>query len=213
MNNPFFQLVLHNISAHNTVEKRENALKRDLRFLKFDHDRLLLKREFLINEEKLQREKNSKMSVLNFDTLKKIGTINLTDHSCFGTVKLVKDKSTGEVFIMKECAKNTVFNTEGLSIKQNSFPIATEFSDWLVRLFYTFQGETQIYYVMEYLSNCTLDSVLTEIKMPGYILERKMLGNEDAKFYFAEIVLAIEEVHKLGIIHADIRVLIFNIAL
>ena len=67
---------------------------------------------------------------------------------------------------------------------------------FLVQLFTYFQTEDSFCYVMEYLEGGTLQSLLSRLK--GF--------NEDlARFYVAEIVLAVNFLHKCSIVHRDIK--------
>ena len=67
---------------------------------------------------------------------------------------------------------------------------------WIVDLIYSFQDETYLYLVMEYLPGGDLMSLL---------MKRDILNEDEARFYAAELVLAIESVHKLNCIHRDIK--------
>ena len=67
---------------------------------------------------------------------------------------------------------------------------------WVVNLKYSFQDETFLYLVMDYLPGGDLMSLL---------IKKDILKEEEARFYIAEIVLAIEALHKMGCIHRDIK--------
>jgi serine/threonine protein kinase len=67
---------------------------------------------------------------------------------------------------------------------------------FLVQLFTYFQTEDSLCFVMEYLEGGTLQSLLSRLK--GF--------NEDlARFYVADIVLAVNFMHKCSIVHRDIK--------
>jgi serine/threonine protein kinase len=67
---------------------------------------------------------------------------------------------------------------------------------WIVDLIYSFQDETYLYLVMEYLPGGDLMSLL---------MKKDILSENEARFYAAEMILAIESVHKLSCIHRDIK--------
>ena len=69
-------------------------------------------------------------------------------------------------------------------------------SPWVVELKCSFQDEKYLYLVMEYLPGGDLMSLL---------MKRDTLLEDEAKFYIAEMVLAIESVHKLNFIHRDLK--------
>merc|ERR1719361_271863 len=69
-------------------------------------------------------------------------------------------------------------------------------NEWVVKLYYSFQDRDNLYFVMEYVPGGDLMSKLI----------RDQLFDEDlARFYIAELTCAVEEVHKLGFIHRDIK--------
>ena len=75
--------------------------------------------------------------------------------------------------------------------------LASELGDWIVRLHYSFQDRDFLYFVLDYMPGGDL---------LGLLIKKDIFPDAFAKFYFAEIVLAIEEIHKLGMIHRDIKV-------
>jgi serine/threonine-protein kinase greatwall len=70
--------------------------------------------------------------------------------------------------------------------------LATMHSQFVVRLFYSLQTKDEIYLVMEYMIGGDLMSLLC-IKL---VLER-----HEAQFYVAEIALALDYLHRKGVIH------------
>ncbi|KAF1744720.1 hypothetical protein MXB_3601 [Myxobolus squamalis] len=68
--------------------------------------------------------------------------------------------------------------------------------DFIVPLYYSFESENDVYLVMEYMSGEDFGKLLQEF---GYFSE------ENAKFYISEACLAIDYLHKSGIIHRDIK--------
>ena len=67
---------------------------------------------------------------------------------------------------------------------------------WIVDLKFSFQDNKYLYLGMEFLPGGDLMSLL---------MVRDILPELDAKFYAAELVLAIESVHKLNCIHRDLK--------
>ena len=66
----------------------------------------------------------------------------------------------------------------------------------MVKLLYSFQDQTYLYLVMEYLAGGDLMNLL---------IARNVLPEAHAKFYAAEIVLSIETIHKKNYIHRDLK--------
>lgn len=67
---------------------------------------------------------------------------------------------------------------------------------WVVELKYSFQDEKHLYLVMEFLSGGDFMTLL---------IKKDIIPERDAKFYLAEIVLAIESLHKMNYIHRDLK--------
>lgn len=67
---------------------------------------------------------------------------------------------------------------------------------WVVELKCSFQDEKYLYLVMEYLPGGDL---------MGLLIKKDILSEADAKFYMAEMILAVESVHKLNYIHRDLK--------
>ena len=66
---------------------------------------------------------------------------------------------------------------------------------FIVKLFYTFQSQVSLYFVLEYVSEGDLLGML----------RRRTFDLEASRFYTAEIVLGVEYLHKNGIIHRDLK--------
>jgi len=69
-------------------------------------------------------------------------------------------------------------------------------SPWIVNLKYSFQDEQNLYLVMDYLPGGDFMSLL---------MKKDILTEEESKFYIAEIILAVEAVHKMNCIHRDLK--------
>lgn len=60
----------------------------------------------------------------------------------------------------------------------------------------SFQDHTNLYLVMEYMAGGDF---------LNFLLRRNVLEEHEAKFYIAEMILAVEETHRLRYIHRDIK--------
>lgn len=74
--------------------------------------------------------------------------------------------------------------------------LTTAKNPWIVNLRYSFQDETFLYLVMDYLPGGDLMSLL---------MQRNILSENETKFYIAELILAVESVHNLNCIHRDLK--------
>lgn len=69
-------------------------------------------------------------------------------------------------------------------------------SVWVPDLYLAFQDANYLYLVMEYMPGGDLMSLF---------IKKDILLEQEARFYIAELVLAIEEIHSLGYIHRDLK--------
>lgn len=182
-----------------TKTARQKALRGELSRLS-SNEQKKMKEEYLLHESRLVAKR---MSVNDFEIIKIIGTLRLTlGHGGFGIVRLVREKTTGEVLAMKSLTKTVTMERgqeEHVKAERSLLSLASEMGDWIVRLFYSFQDKENLYFVLEYMPGGDL---------LGLLIRKDTFSEEFARFYFAEIVLSIEEVHKLGMIHRDIKVVI-----
>lgn len=69
-------------------------------------------------------------------------------------------------------------------------------SPFIVKLHYAFQTPDKLYFVVDFLNGGEL----------YYHLRKKVKFNEKmARFYIAEILLALEDLHTVGIIYRDLK--------
>ncbi|KAI7945035.1 hypothetical protein MJO28_010730 [Puccinia striiformis f. sp. tritici] len=139
------------------------------------------------------REIRSRVGIENFNKLKTIG------HGAFGVVSLVREEVTGELLAMKQMRKSDMLRRgqEGhIRAERDLMTAASSTCRWIVRLVYSFQDVDHLYLVMEYMGGGDMLNLL---------IQRDTFPESMAKFYVAEMILAIEEAHKLGYIHRDIK--------
>lgn len=67
---------------------------------------------------------------------------------------------------------------------------------WLVRLLYAFQDREHVYLAMEYVPGGDFRTLLNN---------SGVLKEEHARFYIGEMFAAVNELHKLGYIHRDLK--------
>ncbi|CAM1507162.1 Fc.00g068030.m01.CDS01 [Cosmosporella sp. VM-42] len=127
----------------------------------------------------------------NYSTVKIIGK------GAFGEVKLVQKKGDGKVYAMKSLIKTEMFKKDQLAhVRSERDILAESDSPWVVKLYTTFQDSYFLYMLMEFLPGGDLMTML---------IKYEIFSEDITRFYIAEIVLAIEAVHKLGFIHRDIK--------
>eukprot|EP01147_Barroeca_monosierra_P003905 gene3905-6385_t len=126
----------------------------------------------------------------DFEVLKVIG------RGAYGEVHLVRHKESHELFALKTLSKcemlkkaDTAFYWEERDIMSHSN------SPWIVRLHFAFQDEQYLYMAMEYLAGGDLINLQDKVDFP----------EEWARFYTAELILALEDLHSMGYVHRDIK--------
>ncbi|XP_065295894.1 serine/threonine-protein kinase Warts isoform X1 [Dermacentor albipictus] len=137
------------------------------------------------------RRSRAKMDKSMFNHIKRIGV------GAFGEVALVRKHDTNQLYAMKTLSKEDVLKRNQVAhVKAERDILAEADNEWVVKLYYSFQDERNLYFVMDYIPGGDLMSLLIRLG----VFEEHL-----ARFYIAELVLALESVHKLGFIHRDIK--------
>ncbi|KAM5442098.1 Serine/threonine-protein kinase [Microsporum ferrugineum] len=128
----------------------------------------------------------------NFQTIKIIGK------GAFGEVKLVQRKTDGKIYALKSLIKTEMFKKDQLAHVRAERDILADSKDnpWLVKLHASFQDKAYLYLLMEFLPGGDLMTML---------IKYEIFSEDITRFYMAELVMAIEAVHKLGFLHRDIK--------
>lgn len=129
----------------------------------------------------------------HFELLKIIG------QGSFGKVFLVR-KITGHdantLYAMKVLKKATLKVRDRQRTKMERNMLAEIDHPFIVKLHYAFQTEGKLYLILEFLRGGDLFTRLSK---------EVMFTEEDVKFYLAELALALDHLHHLGIIYRDLK--------
>ncbi|KAJ1723203.1 Serine/threonine-protein kinase [Coemansia erecta] len=137
------------------------------------------------------RLRRTKLSVNDFQTVKVIG------RGAFGEVRLVQKRDTGKIYALKILRKNEMIKKDQLAhVRAERDVLAESDSPWVVQLYFSFQDVRNLYLVMEFLPGGDLMTML---------IKYDIFPEDVTRFYMAECVLALEDVHRLGFIHRDIK--------
>lgn len=150
--------------------------------------RLFCRPSDLETQEKELTEESKKCTVDSFETLSVLG------RGYFGKVTLVKKKNTGELFAMKTIKKSQISKKRKLNnvLTERNILIQVD-HPFIVNFYYAFQTSTKFYLIMEYVPGGELFSHL------------RLFSQKDAILYLAEIGLALDYLHSIGIIYRDLK--------
>ncbi|XP_033111837.1 serine/threonine-protein kinase LATS1-like [Anneissia japonica] len=150
-----------------------------------------MRRMLYQKESNYIRLKRAKMAKNLFTVHKTLGI------GAFGEVSLVRKKDTKALYAMKTLRKSEVLKRNQVAhVKAERDILAEADNEWVVRLYYSFQDQNNLYFIMDYIPGGDLMSLLIKF---GIFKEGL------ARFYIAELVLAIDSVHVMGFIHRDIK--------
>lgn len=109
-----------------------------------------------------------------------------------------RGQSLKDVYAMKVIRKSDMLRNcqEGHLRAERDFLVASEGSRWVVPLIASFQDNTNLYLVMEYMIGGDF---------LGLLLREDVLEESVARWYIAEMILCIEEAHKMKWIHRDVK--------
>ncbi|GAB0206256.1 myotonin-protein kinase-like [Grus japonensis] len=150
-------------------------------------------REFLSWAEPVAaRVQELQLQRSDFEILKVIG------RGAFSEVAVVRMKESGQIYAMKIMNKWDMLRRGEVScFREEREVLARGDQRWITRLHFAFQDPQCLYLVMEYYVGGDLLTLLSKF---GDRLPLAM-----ARFYLAELVMAIDSVHRLGYVHRDIK--------
>ncbi|KAL8295298.1 hypothetical protein RB597_008609 [Gaeumannomyces tritici] len=130
----------------------------------------------------------------DFDILKLIGK------GTFGQVYQVRKKDTGRIYAMKVLSKKVIVQKKEVAhtVGERNILVrtATSNSPFIVSLKFSFQTPTDLYLVTDYMSGGEL---FWHLQKEGRFDEKR------AKFYIAELILAIQHLHNNDIVYRDLK--------
>ncbi|XP_051772060.1 rho-associated protein kinase 2 isoform X4 [Ctenopharyngodon idella] len=166
-----------------------NALVLDLDFPALRKNKNI--ETFLNRYEKVMGHiRELQMKPEDFDRVKVIG------RGAFGEVQLVRHKASQKVYAMKVLSKfEMIKRSDSAFFWEERDIMAFADSPWVVQLCCAFQDDRSLYMVMEYMPGGDLVNLTSTYDVP----------EKWAKFYTAEVVLALDAIHSMGFIHRDVK--------
>lgn len=180
------------IKRYKERNTRRMSLEKKMEELSLAEDTRASMRRILAQKESNHlRFRRSKMDRSHFTQLKILG------RGGFAEVSLVRKKDTQELYALKTLKKAEVIKRNQVAhVKAERDILAEADNEWVVKLFYSFQDAEHLYFVMDYVPGGDMLSLLVKLHV---------FSEDLARFYIAELVLAIDSVHKMGFIHRDIK--------
>lgn len=137
-----------------------------------------------------------KVGMENFELLKVLGT------GAYGKVFLVRKMTghdVGKLYAMKVLRKAAIVQKAKTTEHTRTERAVLEHvraSPFLVTLHYAFQTGSKLHLILDYVSGGELFT---------HLYQRDHFKEEEVRIYTGEIVLALEHLHKLGIIYRDVK--------
>jgi p90 ribosomal S6 kinase len=125
--------------------------------------------------------------------------VKVLGQGSFGKVFLVRKllgADAGKLYAMKVLKKATLKVRDRIRTKMERDILAEVRHPFVVPLEYAFQTEGKLYLVLEFLRGGDLFTRLSK---------EVMFTEEDVKFYLAELALALDHLHRLGIVYRDLK--------
>ena len=146
-----------------------------------------------INQKEAQkiRKSREKQTIREYESIKIIG------RGAFGEVHVCREIKTGKIYAVKKIKKDVLLQkNQVIHIRSEQQFMSKVKSPWIVDLKASFQEDEYLYLVMEYCQGGDFMSLL---------IKKDILSEDEARFYIAELILAVDSIHKLDCIHRDIK--------
>lgn len=116
----------------------------------------------------------------------------------FGEVHVVRHSASGEIFALKILNKHDMVQRKETAcfIEERDVLVAGD-CRWITKLHSAFQDKDYLYLMMEYYSGGDLLTLLSKFD--------DRVNEDMARFYLAEMITAIDSVHRLGYVHRDVK--------
>ena len=197
--------IKHYITSKKEKKKNVSYTNMDEKYL-IDTNRFL-ENNIKINEKELEIDKSEKKRKVgtifsSHKTIKNVGVddfklIKVIGRGSYGKVCLVQFKQTNDLYAMKSLKKNVLLDddqVESTLLEKNILQSLNH--PFLVGMVFCFQTEERVYFVLPFVQGGELFQ---------HLRQNKYFPEEKVKFYASIIGLALDYLHKNGIVYRDIK--------
>ncbi|CAM0139427.1 Serine/threonine-protein kinase [Umbelopsis sp. WA50703] len=125
-------------------------------------------------------------------------TVRLLGHGSFGKVYQVVKVDSNRTYAMKILSKRALISRNEIShtLSERNVLVRSSSSPFIVGLKFSFQTADKLYLIMDYVSGGELF---------GHLQRDKMFSEERARFYTAELLCALEHLHRYNVVYRDLK--------
>ena len=189
--------ICNNCRRENDLIERQNIAKNNSSYI-FDSSKHLINREPKQNSSKSIKKKSNK-NKYNKVKLEDFQFIRLIGVGSYGKIYVASKKSSNKLYAIKILNKKNVYNqNERQNIKTERTVLAKLNHPFIMKLYYAFQTRESLYFITQFMYGGELNYHIYKEKI-NYFSEEK------ARFYAAEIIVAINYLHKNNCIYRDLK--------
>ena len=174
------------------INTKKNEIYQKIKNLNIDESlKVKIINELNQIESQKSRKNREKQTIREYESLKVIGK------GAFGEVHVCREIKTGNIYAIKKIKKEFLIKkNQVINIRSEQKIMSKVKSPWIVDLKASFQEDDYLYLVMEYCQGGDFMNLL---------IKKDILTEDEARFYTAELILAVDSIHKLNCIHRDIK--------
>lgn len=148
--------------------------------------------------KRLQKTPTDNPIVYTIPSINDFDLVRSLSKGAFGSVYLCRHKKTKDLFAIKAIQKvdSNRKNTIAHALTERRALTLID-SPWIVPLYFAFQSEHHLFLVMEYMCGGDLRALLK--------VHRRITSLDSVRFYAAELVIAVDQLHRANIIHHDLK--------
>ena len=136
-------------------------------------------------------EENKNIGLSSFIIMEKIG------EGAFGQVFKSKLEKTNKTYAMKSISKKHLVKTKQIKYALSECKILKQMDhQFIIKMHYAFQTVNYIHFILDLCEGGDLSM---------HIQRKEIFDEDEAKFYIAELILAVEHLHSKNIIYRDMK--------